>query len=351
MKPEPILIPMLAIHPDRITCYSEVNWIGTRPGKYDQETGEKINSVKVDHLLKSDKKTNGKVSDQARRKISKALDYLLLLANNKQATGQLTGRKFTFRICFITLTLPSAQVHADNEIKAKCLNQFIIELVKYYHVRNYLWRAEKQKNGSIHFHIITDKFIPWSEIRDRWNRIVNKLGYVDRYREELKSWHAGGFRVREDLLKKWEYKKQFKAYESGKANDFNNPNSTDIHSVRKILDIKKYVSKYMTKNADVDKETGEVIDENQVVDGRIWGCNQALSNLKGAQMVVDAETSDAMVLLREQSGCKRYHGDYFDVFFIDFRNLSKFGGKLLADQFFRYLAETFDYSAQLEFAA
>jgi hypothetical protein len=348
MKAEPVLIPMMSVHPDRICCYSEVNWIGNRPGKYDQETGEKVSGIKFDHLLNSKRKSEGKVSEQARRKISKALDYLLLLANNKQATGQLTGRKFTFKICFITLTLPSAQVHPDNEIKGKCLNQFIIELTKYYHVRNYLWRAEKQKNGAIHFHIITDKFIPWSEIRDRWNRIVNKLGYVDRYRNEMKEFHQNGFKVRADLLKKWDHKKQVKAWETGKKNDWNNPNSTDIHSVRKILDIKKYVSKYMTKNVDADKETGEIVDENEIVDGRIWGCNQSLSNVKGAQMIVDNETSDAMVKLREQSGCKSYHGDYFDVFFIDFRNLAKFGGELIANEFFRYLAETFNYHQQLE---
>ena len=100
----------------------------------------------------------------------KSLDYLLLMANPIRAQSNFSGRCFTFKMAFITLSLSSTQIHSDNEIKEKCLNQFLIEIRKRYRVKNYIWRAEKQKNGNIHFHVVIDKFIAWSELRDRWNQ-------------------------------------------------------------------------------------------------------------------------------------------------------------------------------------
>jgi len=341
-----ILIPQISIHPDRICFFNEIQWIGTRKYSGDLETGESLKQIKFDHLLKSKRTAEGKISDIARRKMSKAIDYLLLMANEKKVQSRHTGRQVAFKIAFITLTLPSVQQHEDSEIKSKCLNQFLIEIKKFYHVRNYIWRAEKQKNGNIHFHIICDKFIPWSEIRDRWNRIVNKLGYVDRYREEVKRFHSGGFKVRTDLLHQWSEQKQIIAYNKGVANDWNSPNSTDIHSVRKIINIKAYLSKYMTKNEMMNPETGEIEQFEHVVKGRIWGCNQELSDIKGARMILDNETNDQLKSAIDKSQCKQYHGDYFSVFYLNFETLPKFGASAIFKQFCEYLVQQFNYSFQ-----
>jgi hypothetical protein len=341
-------IPMVSVYPDRINLYSEVNWIPSRPGKYDQETGEKIKNVKFDHLLNSCRSAEGKVSEIARRKMTKAMDYLLLLANDKKATAQMTGRKFTFKVAFITLTLPSLQIHDDNEIKSKCLNQFLIEIRKKHNVKNYLWRAEKQKNRNLHFHILVDKFIPWSEIRDRWNRICNKLGYVDRYREEMKQFHAGGFQVRQELLKKWEYKAQVKAYKTGVATDWNSPNSTDVHSIRKVINIKSYIMKYMSKQPGTPEDPGNETTEEITQLGRIWGCNQELSKVQPLKLVVDNETSDAITALIQQTGCRSYSGDYFQVFFITIADIHKHGCDLLEQQFWVDLADQLGFDHQLK---
>lgn len=347
---ELVLIPKISIHPDRICFFNEVNWIGLRTRSVDQETGESFKQIKYDHLLNSKRSAEGKVSDIARRKMSKALDYLLLMSNDKKVQSRHTGRHIQFKIAFITLTLPSKQMHPDSEIKSKCLNQFLLEIKKHYQVLNYIWRAEKQKNGNLHFHIIVDKFIPWSELRDRWNRICNKLGYVDRYREELKKFHSNGFQVRKDLLNKWSYKDQVKAYEKGKANDWNSPNSTDVHSVRKIINIKAYIAKYLTKNNEVNEETGEIDNEIDKVTGRLWGCNKNLSNIKGARMVLDNETSDQLKQAIDSSNCRQYHGAYFSVFFLNFETLPKFGATEIFSEFCRYLVDHFDYSYQPYFS-
>jgi hypothetical protein len=83
-------------------------------------------------------------------------------------------------------------------------------------VSRYVWKYEKQGNGNIHYHILTDKFIPYRELRDNWNRIIEKHNYI--YQFKLKHGHT-------------------------------DPNTTDIHSLKKVNNVPQYLSKYMIKEA------------------------------------------------------------------------------------------------------
>lgn len=324
MKPSFAIIPLISIHPTSINLYNEIHWSPYRPSK-----------PKFDHLTISDKKTHGHVSVQARRKLSKAIDYLLFLAADKALPDTAHGKKYNFKIAFVTLTLPSSQIHSDNEIKDQLLNQFLIELKFRHHVHNYIWRAEKQKNGNIHFHILIDKFISWSVLRDRWNRICNKLGYVDRYRDEMRTFHKSGFKIRQELLEKWDYKSQIKAYQKGKLNDWNSPNSTDIHSLYKIHRIKEYITKYCTK------------DENYTeTHGRLWGCSVNLSHIKGATTVLISELKFALDELIAQYKPTIYTSDYFSVIKININQLSTMHNKLIYNLFCNYMSKEFNHNMQ-----
>ena len=116
----------------------------------------------------------GELSNQAQKRLKKKLNYLMYLTENKEIQGKQIIAKYQnlttqyqkskvyqspvqYKLTFITLTLPSKQIHSDNDIKSKCLNQFLIELKKNYGVNRYIWKAEKQENNNIHFHIIADK--------------------------------------------------------------------------------------------------------------------------------------------------------------------------------------------------
>lgn len=319
------VLPHIAVHPSSINLYSTVEW-------YDK----KRFVPKHQHLIESDKQHKGKVSSIATRKISKAVDYLLLLANEKKVPSKIHGKVFKFKIAFVTLTLPSPQRHSDEIIKEKCLNQFLIEAKKRWNVKNYIWRAEKQKNGSIHFHILLDKFIPWSELRDVWNRITNKLEYVEKYRDSMRAFHSGGFRVRENLLQNWDYKSQVKAYQAGKANDWSSPNSTDIHSIKNITDIRAYVLKYTIKD-----------DTHGVIEGRLWGCNFELSNIKGAVELASYELSREISFICSKFPDKLYKSEYFSVIHITIKELYQFKCFKLFELFSRFLIQKFGYHMQL----
>lgn len=336
-------IPHASIHPDRICVYNQVNWQPSRPNRVIlDEAGQPIDR-RIIHILNSDRRAHGAISVNARRKMTKALDYLLLLARPKTAESRFSGKIFKFRVAFVTLTLPSEQQHPDSEIIRVCLNSFLIELKKFYQVKNYIWRAEKQKNGNIHFHILIDRFVPWSEMRDRWNRIVNKLGYVDRYRAEMRKWHRDGFRVRKELLKNWDYKSQVRAYKNGSKSDWNSPNSSDIHSIRKVSNVKLYVLKYISKEAGVDGQTGELFKTHKQQTGRVWGCNHELSKCPGAVVVRDWQISDELFKVQRATKCRFYVGDYFSVYYIDFQQLKKSGCTNLYTAFCSFLFEHFNF--------
>jgi hypothetical protein len=347
MKSELIIIPRISIHPGKICSYNSIEWLPAKGKKERTPFDSYMAAKRMDNLKNNQRQNHEFISKQAKRKLSKSLDYLLLLASEKKAESRFSGRQFAFKIAFITLTLPSEQIHPDNEIKSKCLNSFLIELTKFYHVKNYIWRSELQENGNIHFHIIIDKFVPWSELRDRWNRIINKLGYVTRYREKMKEKFKDGFIYEKSKNPKWTKDKQFNSYQKNIKTDFHSPNSTDIHSIRKIHNIKLYISKYLTKSKENNQNNQE--NENNVIKhtGRIWGCNQQLSNIKGAVSDVDNQLEAELLKVVQKSQCYSFTDTYFSVHFIDYQKLPEYGGAELFKIFCQYLINRFGYHQQL----
>jgi len=296
-------VQVCSIHPSKINIFYERIPDGIRKtySRFENETTP-VDSSKIS-FLNSTRKSNGQLSVNAKRKMSRAIEYLVTLAKPKKVHEKLTGKTINFKLAFITLTLPSPQIHKDSEIINKCLNQFLIECRKYHLVKNYVWRAEKQKNGNIHFHILIDQFIPWYMMRNSWNRIVNKLGYVDRFQE--KHGHT-------------------------------TPNSTDIHSTKKIKNIRLYLLKYMTKS-----------EQNTEQSGRIWSCNQELSNIKGCQLYIDREVHEELQKIITHSKPHIFESQYFSVYSISINQVFKYSREILFKYFSDYLIQTFNYNAQL----
>jgi len=319
-----IEIPSISIHPDRINVYRELHWINDK---------RKKNAIAT--LIKQSKSHNNKVSSQAARKINKAITYLLFLANDKKCYSRKSGKEFKFKATFVTLTLSGKQMHTDNEIKNSLLNQFLVEAKKKWKVSNYIWRAEKQENGNIHFHLLTDKFIPHVELKDTWNRIQEKLGYVSAYRASMKEFFKNGFRIRERLLKHWSEANQRKAYQKGCSTDWASPNSTDIHSLRLISNVTSYLQKYFNK----ETQTGQS-------QGRLWGCSTSLSNVSGARTELDRATDSELRQLKELYQPRIITGDYYSIIFLNIHQLIKSGLPIIAGLVTKYLFELFNYSYQ-----
>ena len=188
---------------------------------------------------------------------------------------------------------------------------------------------KNKKMAMFTFTLLIDKFIPWYEMRNRWNRIINKLGYVDEFQ---------------------------------KLHNHRTPNSTDIHSTRKIKNIVKYVTKYLTKNEKTTQENTRTPDqeanENQLQEsqaypstGRIWSCSQNLSGLKGYQSEIDSELDAEMTKIYKDNTIRRFKDTYYSVFYINFADLQAKGYIHLFTYFSDYLINTLNYNHQLKLAS
>lgn len=339
MKDSPT-IPYISIRPGYSTFYSV---------PIDRRGRRKPSERQLQALGRN--RHNGIISHKAARRVGTAVDWLLYLSKDKKYYNTRLKRHYYFRLNFITLTLAAPQRHSDQVIKSQLLHQFLVEIERDYGVKRYVWRAEAQANDNIHFHLITDKYIHYSVLRKMWNRIQNKLGYVDDYRRNQLDWHKGGFKPRPELYKVWPLVKQKKAYEQGLKGNWSSPNSVDVHSVRRVRKLSAYLVKYMTKNPNTCKMAGvcnvdKPVDYSKVVfsslkfvklppkpprgiAGKLWGLSHSLSRLKSCVIPICSEIrAELSVLLRRFRGLIRKY-DYHSCLWVGLKQWLVGSGTLL----------------------
>lgn len=205
-------------------------------------------NVRKDNLAKS-RKTNN-LSYQSTLKVKKALAWMEATSTKKVIPKLGNKGTWSFRLAFLTLTLPSQQVHTDKEIKKECLDLFLQALRDKYNVTKYVWRAELQQNNNIHYHIVIDRFIHHKDIRKLWNKYVNRLEYVDKYYEI-----SGNYA----------------------------PPSTEIKAAKSSQSMRAYISKYITKSVKVKGKKKEVT-EPRLIEGRQYGISHELAKQKPIQI-------------------------------------------------------------------
>jgi hypothetical protein len=331
-KTDIISVPMINMHPSQITSYNELYY----------DSG--VQYTKKKPLIKIENNTNKlKLSSQSSRKLGRSIDYLVHLSSSKEARKYKNKENFNYKLSFITLTLSSRQLVTDQILTHELLNQFFIEARKRWNLKNYVWRAERQKNLNTHYHIICDVFIPWSELRNVWNRIQEKLGIISQYKSEMELFHKSGFKLRNEIIKFWPAKAQREAYENGKRAGWSNPNSTDIHSLRNIKDINKYVQKYMRKPKDRENERIQrkamepgyhgLLTESAITPGalkylnsvantaRLWSCSYSISRLKGAKDIIDSRYKEELERLRKLPSTKVVQLEHCTVFYFNYQSL------------------------------
>jgi hypothetical protein len=314
--------------------------------KYDVKEKSKAN------LDRKGKQYNGYMSDATSRQVKKMIENWLVSIEIKQG-GKIKyqGRTSVYPT-FVTLTLPFKQLHSDNHLKRTLLEPMIQWLTSEklsasgenlgWGVKCYLWRAETQKNGNLHFHIIVDRWIPMDRLQAKWNQILDKLKYVKAYQMKMKFIYKNGFVIRETQLattlsgRKKQFKKsgisfnakeerkkiieqQKQSYANGTQSDWTNPPSIQIKKLGTIKSISAYVTKYVCKKPlclNPPKENQTIIDgyiydvlpgvegserlqneakyvpiyEARTVQGRIWGRSDHLFNENPEALKVCAET-------------------------------------------------------------
>ena len=250
--------------------------------------------------------------------------------------------KDTHLCTFLTLTLPSKQTHTDIELSKYAINPFLTYARKIWNVRHYIWKKELQKNGNIHYHLVTDRYIDADCLRAAWNRILNRglvpgcdkpFDYVDRYSARMKELYKDGFddatvlkyldrspyvaQATKDEAKAFEkvhgrvctpaeydqiftrnkfaeLEKYRRAYNAEMAKDdpskrWISPNSTDISAIKTPKSVSSYVAKYIAKDIDDDPELAGYLEEVTHYKDMIFQCLRDMAKKKDNEEPITAD--------------------------------------------------------------
>jgi hypothetical protein len=233
---------------------------------------------------------NGYISPATARRCKKMIEAWMHSVNcaaSSKLAAQVQGSIYS---TFATMTLPSAQIHDDNEIKAAILAPFIQALKRDFGIEHYFWKAEPQENGRIHFHMLLDRYIDRELFSHWWDRACEMLGYVSRYMEQSGSLF---------------------------------PPATNITQLPTDSKAISYVVKYLAKapirlrsikpNADggrdvtchyyqpKEKHGVTVLAEYRPIKGRVWGCSDGVRECR-PPVVTDSCRVDAFLSYLQQSG-------------------------------------------------
>ena len=284
-----MLIPMLSIHPSRITAYF-------------YNTERRSGDVKP-HITGAEvrQRSNGLLSHAARKRLYEAIVALTSISQWKTVYSKKDNKHYRFKLNFITLTFPDKVTLTDKELTQKVLKKF---LDNWYHRSPkllYIWKAEVTDRGTLHYHITTNQYIHYLELRKKWNKCLNGAGIIDK--------------------------------DSIETN-----NSTDVHSVKKVRNLAAYLTAYITKK-DVYTKTlkrwlriykNAITDKNlecfnlpknyfkhikRKPNCQLWSCSKPLLNTKLSDCFQSSEVENE--LNRNDVWCERMViADYFSTCYV-----------------------------------
>jgi hypothetical protein len=275
----------LHINPTYAVC------IPQRSGRGGNKTLER---VKNEANLKNNQH-KGQMSKKATRRITNAVNWLVASAKNKWIFDKTSQKRFTFRVNFITLTLPTLDHGVtDHDFKSVLLHNFINTCRYKYDLKNYVWKVETQANGNIHAHFTTDTFIHWQDIRNVWNRILERNGVIAKYKAKHEKLSFDEYVSMYDPEGAKDIEQLRRAFRQGCSASWSDPNSTDVHSVYKVKDLASYLAKYMGKSD----------EDRRAVKGRLWGCSTNLAETNKLTMELAASKDFKVLEDLHNSGIK-----------------------------------------------
>ena len=305
---------LASLYPDRII----VRYEHPKKSVTEQWADRLCKIEKPEYANLTGKRTSFGLSYQTRRKIRDTVSLLGQLSKPRTVYANKTKPIYNFRTNFITLTLPSKQVHPDQEIKG-CLNNFLTTLRTVYGLKNYIWKAELQKNENIHFHLITDIFIPHQAIRYYWNKAVNVLGYVDRYQQIYQNLTLKEYAE----LRQIETFKALNGYQFGNKTNWKSPPTENVKNISNLSQLSYYVSKYVSKDFATEEDTTPEQLARIENFGRVWGRSQSLSAIKfTTRYNWDALKDFLKSLDREMKSFTTVVHDYHTALYINFESLN-----------------------------
>lgn len=197
---------------------------------------------------------SGDVAPGSIKRLRRSVDILLQVSPERLIFNTAIKDWHPFTISFVTLTISDEVIRPHREVMKSCLEP-MLRWLRGKGATSYIWKAELQARGQIHYHLTLNVFIHWQEIQNQWNKLQKKAGYLNTFARK-----EGHFR----------------------------PNSTDVHAVHKLKDIEAYLCKYIVKSVVKESrkmaliakmfEAGLPFVPQPIgkIDGKVWDCSKNL---------------------------------------------------------------------------
>ena len=246
--------------------------------------------------------TKGFLSIATARKIRNMIADWTQSINMGTGWAKKEGMDHGIYLAFATLTLPVKQFHTDNQLKQDLLNPFIKRLKNDFGVINYVWKAEPQKNGNIHFHLLIDRYIDHRLLLSYWDYSLEFLGYITAYAEQTGSLFPPASHIMR-VPKDGSVAEYIAKYLS---------KAPEVRCSLKIVDGQriKRVS-YWTEGRQLD---GTILEfEQRPIQGRCWGCSDRLREVKPFSVAVSDRVGKWFDWARENAGLLHKCLDFGDL--------------------------------------
>lgn len=185
--------------------------------------------------FKDAKTYSGDMTYHARKRLSKAISLLNQSSPWQDIITPYSDVPMRFKLSFITLTIPDDTPISGKEAYEALLKPFLRRMRTKFGLQKYVWKAELQERGQLHYHITSNCFIPYMAVQEAWNNILTAANLNSAY------FAAHGHR---------------------------NAPSTEIRRVKNVKNIEAYLLKYISKSDGLGRS----------VNGKTWGCSENLKS-------------------------------------------------------------------------
>lgn len=227
--------------------------------------------AEIDSVTKDKSTYKGLLCEGAKKRLRRAMDNLILISERKTIFNTVTNEYQSFRLAFITLTVGCERIVDPKEVKKKCLEPFLRWLVRTKKCLSYVHKAEFQERGQIHFHITTNNFVDYRDVRAKWNELQFAAGYLDDYIRKFCKGHI---------------ERSWIDIDGRAGKSWIDCPGTDARSVREPDKMGNYMIKQVDKDINLMSEYLKDCQNKQSVNGKVWDCSV---NLKVKRFETEAD--------------------------------------------------------------
>lgn len=241
----------------------------------------------------------GELRPGAKKRLTRCIELMLMAAKSTYIYNKYLKRHIPFKVGFVTLTIYSPERNITGKESHKTvLEPFLLWMRRKHGVKMYVWKAELQERGQVHYHLLVDTWIDKLDLQGKWNDLQIAAGYLDMDRYYKKFGH----RV---------------------------VPSTKVHALWKKKSVAAYLKKCISKEMDgrravvmaelgyqgnITAEMAKTIQNKLSIHGKVWDCSINLKSNTYLTVVADNCYVDHLNELIEQKKCKVTYTDTCTIF-------------------------------------